>query len=265
MRTRLEWRKAASGAIIATLAAVAAHDLGVQQLIRIPDLSLFLLCAVLGAVVGPTRLRPLLWIFATPVALLVLLIVYTPLVFVLGERLIRQDPLPPRIDAIAVLGHGLTPLGLMRGETLDRLVAALDLAERSKAPVVLVSRERREFSGKSVSDSLDQARLVELTRPTAEIVFVDSVFTTRTEALRMRAISIRRGITSLALVTSPLHTRRACATFEAVGFRVSCVAASMREAGLVRGSNAEDRLGAFRAWLYEMFATASYKSNGWIH
>jgi uncharacterized SAM-binding protein YcdF (DUF218 family) len=69
---------------------------------------------------------------------------------------------------------------------------------------------------------------------------------------------------TLAVVTSPMHSRRACATFEAVGFKVVCVPAAVRGSGLYAGANAEDRLRAFRAWLYETFATASYKSRGWI-
>ena len=69
---------------------------------------------------------------------------------------------------------------------------------------------------------------------------------------------------TLAVVTSPMHTRRACATFEAVGVGVVCVPAEVRESGLHPDANAEDRLRAFRSLLYELFASSSYKSRGWI-
>jgi uncharacterized SAM-binding protein YcdF (DUF218 family) len=168
------------------------------------------------------------------------------------------------VDAIAVLGMGFTPDGMMRGETLDRLLTGLAFAKRGVARTVLISRERSAFDGKAVSDSVDQEALLDLAKPSAQVIFVDSVFTTRTEALRMKAIAQSRGWSTVAVVTSPMHTRRACATFEAVGFKVVCVPAAVRESGLYEHSNAQDRLRAFRSWLYETFATDSYRRHGWI-
>jgi uncharacterized SAM-binding protein YcdF (DUF218 family) len=238
--------------------------LGVQQLLRTPDLSLYAPVALAGAILGASRLRPLLWIAAAIIAILCLATAYTPLVSILAEPMVRRDRVPPHVDAIAVLGMGFTPDGMMRTETLDRLLTGLALAKRGVARTVLVSRERRAFDGKVISDSADQETLVELAKPSAQVVFVDSVFTTRTEALRMRAIARARGWSTVAVVTSPMHTRRACATFEAVGFKVVCVPAAVRESGLYQGSNAQDRLRAFRSWLYETFASDSYRRHGWI-
>jgi uncharacterized SAM-binding protein YcdF (DUF218 family) len=255
---------ALTGATIAVLVAVAAHYLGVQQLLRQPSLALFLPAGVIGALIGPTRLRPLLWIAAGPLAALSLAIIYTPLVSALTEPLVRRDPFPIRVHAIAALSHGLTLEGHMRSQTLDRLLSALELARDGGVPAVLVSQERRNFGGQSVTDSADLRRVVQGFAVPAEVIFVDSVFTTRTEALRMRGIAMRRGWTTVAVVTSPLHTRRACATFEAVGFKVVCVPALSREHTVPGARIPEDRLRTFRSWLYETFAGATYKSNGWI-
>jgi uncharacterized SAM-binding protein YcdF (DUF218 family) len=253
-----------AGAVVATLAAVAAHALGVQQLLRTPGLALYLPAAIFGALLGATRLRALVWVPAAVIALICILVAYTPVTSTLGEPFLRRDPLPSRVDAAAVLSAGITPDGMMRHETLDRLLTGLTLARRGIAAVMLVSRERAEVNGKLVSDSVDQLNLVALANPRAQIIFVDSVFTTRTEALRMAAIARARGWSTLAVVTSPMHTRRACATFEAVGLKAVCVPAVVREAGLYPGANAEDRLRAFRSWLYEAFATATYRRRGWI-
>ena len=257
-------RDAIGGAILGTLCAVAAHVLGVQQLLRRPELTLYIPAAIVGGVLGVTRVRPLLWIAAGIIALLCILIAYTPLVSALARPLIRRDPIPQRVDAIAVLSGGVTADGMMRSETLDRLLSGLDLTRRGLAPVLLVSRERRAYAGKTVSDSADLKNVIALTAPTPPIVLVDSIFTTRTEALRMKAIARKDGWTTVAVVTSPMHTRRACATFEAVGFKVVCVPAAIRESGLYPGSIAEDRFRAFRSWLYETFATDSYRRRGWI-
>ena len=262
-RTRIA-RQAAAGAILGTLIAVAAHVLGVQQLLRTPDIVLFAPTAVVGAILGVTRLRPLPWIAAGIIAIICLAVSYTPLVSRLSGQLVRRDALGSPVDAIAVLSVGLTPDGMMRSETLDRLLTGLSLAKQSGAPPLLISRERRTFGGRVVSDSTDQLRLLALVQPATRVIFVDSVFTTRTEALRMKAIAGAHGWSRIAVVTSPMHTRRACATFEAVGFKVVCVPAEVRGSGLYEGSNADDRLRAFRAWLYEVFASSSYRSRGWI-
>ena len=257
-------RQALTGAIVATLSAVAAHALGVQQLLRIPDLALYFPAALVGALVGATRLRPLIWVIAGVIATICIVVAYTPAVSILARPLIRRDSIPARVDAIAVLSMGLTPDGMMRSETLDRFLTGLSLAKRGLAPVLLVSREQREFAGKLVSDSADLQNVAGLTTPRARVVFADSVLTTRTEAIRMRAIARANHWSTLAVVTSPMHTRRACATFESVGLRVVCVPAAVRGSGLYPGANAEDRLRAFRSWLYEAFATPSYRSRGWI-
>ena len=243
-----------------TLCAVVAHVLGVQQLLRRPDLVLYIPAALVGAVLGNTRLRPLLLIAGGVLALICIAVAYTPLVSAVARPLIRRDSIPARVDAIAVLSAGITPDGMMRPETLERLLSGVTLARRGLAPVMLVSMERANRG----SDSADLQSVISLTGEGTRTILVDSVTTTRTEALRMKTIARANGWQTLAVVTSPLHTRRACATFEAVGFRVVCVPATVRGSGLIPGSIAEDRLRDFRSWLYETFATDSYRRRGWI-
>ena len=257
-------RQAATGAILGVLCAVAGYLLGVQQLTRRTDLSFFVAAAVIGALLGANRLRPLLWIGAGLLVLLCLLVEYTPLVTSVSQPLIRRDQMPQRVDAIAAISSGVTPEGWMRSETLDRLLTAIALQRSGAAPFVMVSRERAVVGGRIVSDSLDLARVVSVMGATPVVIFVDSVLTTRTEAIRMKRIADARGWHRIAVVTSPLHTRRACATFEAVGFQVVCVPAAVRGSGLSPRSIPEDRFRGFRSWLYETFATDSYRRRGWI-
>lgn len=256
-------RYAIIGAIAGTLCAVAAYTLGVQQLLRRPELVLFIPAALFGAVLGNTRLRPLLLIVAGILAVFCIAVAYTPLVSAVGRPLIRRDSIPARVDAIAVLSAGFTPDGMMRRETLERLLSGLTLAKRGIAPVMLISMERSN-ERPPLSDSADLQHVISLAGGATRTILVDSVTTTRTEALRMRTIARANGWQTLAVVTSPLHTRRACATFEAVGFGVVCVPATVRESGRIPGSIAEDRLRDFRSWLYETFATDSYRRRGWI-
>ena len=257
-------RDALTGAILGTLCAVAAHVLGVQQLLRRPELSLYIPTALAGALLGFTRLRPLLWVAGAILTFLCIAAAYTPLASNAAAPFIRRDPLPTSVDAIAVLSMGVTPEGLMRSETLDRLLTGSALARRGLARNLLVSAEQRPFGGKFVSDSADILNVATKAAPGDTVILVDSIVTTRTEALRMRSIASAHGWKTLAVVTSPMHSKRACATFEAVGFRVVCVPADVRGSGLDPRSNPEDRLRAFRAWLYETFATDSYRRRGWI-
>jgi uncharacterized SAM-binding protein YcdF (DUF218 family) len=181
----------------------------------------------------------------------------------LARPLIRRDHIPARVDAIAILSAGFTSDGMMRGETVQRLLSGLMLAKQGLVPVMLVSMERSS-NGEPVSDSADIARVIALAGEGIRTILVDSVTTTRTEALRMRAIARANGWQTLAVVTSPLHTRRACATFESVGLKVVCVPAAVRGSGLTPGSIPEDRFRDFRSWLYETFAADSYRRRGWI-
>lgn len=245
------------------LCAVAAYMLGVQQLTRRGEISFLLPAAIIGALLGATRLRPLLWIGAGILTLLSLLVAYTPLVRGISQPLIRRDPVT-RVDAIAALSAGVTPEGWLKSESLDRLLTAVALQRNQVAPFLMVSRERARFGDQMISDSLDLAGIVALTSSAAAVTFVDSIFTTRTEALQMKRIADARGWRRIAVVTSPLHTRRACATFEAVGFQVVCVPAALRGSGLDARSIPDDRFRGFRSWLYEIFATDSYRRRGWI-
>ena len=218
----------------------------------------------MGAVLGPTRLRPLLWIAAFPVVVIALAVVYTPLVSALSRPLVRRDVMPARVDAIAALSGGITDEGRMRSATLERILSGLELLRSGTAPVILLSQERRSIGGRVVSDSADLREIAAGSGPSEHVILVDSVFTTRTEALRMRQIAWPRGWRTIAVVTAPLHSRRACATFEAVGFKVVCAPAVSRDNVVPGAKSPGDRLRTFRSWLYETFATATYRSNGWI-
>lgn len=257
-------RQVATGAILGVLCAVAAYLLGVQQLTRKPEISFFLPAAVIGGAVGATRLRALLWIGAGLLGALCVFVAYTPLVRFAARPLVRSDSIPHQLDAIAALSAGVTADGLARSESLDRLLSAIQLQRQGVAKTLMVSRERAPLGKATVTDSADLARIATLTGSLPSILFVDSIFTTRTEALQMKKIADARGWRRIAVVTSPMHSRRACATFEAVGFQVVCAPAALRGSGIDLHSTPEDRFRGFRAWLYETFATDSYRRRGWI-
>jgi hypothetical protein len=62
-----------------------------------------------------------------------------------------------------------------------------------------------------------------------------------------------------------MHTRRACSTFERVGFQVTCRAARTHHRVTWHPKVARDRLEAFRDYVYELLGIAEYRARGWLN
>lgn len=259
------FRIAALGATCAALAWLAVGALtGVGKV----DSLLFplaLAAAVIGAVLAVTRVAALLWVTTILAFLAFGLITLTPFVTSMlpTRTLVRSDKLPNEpLDAVIVLSGGITPDSLLAPEALDRLLSGLALMRDSVAPVLVVTEPRRGDDG--VSAAPDQARVRALVSRPFPTWGVDSVHTTRDEAVNGWRLLGPRGSRRVAVVTSPLHTKRACAVFERVGFVVTCVPAVVRAYSLTGATTPQERLALFRAWLYERAAWIEYRQRGWV-
>ena len=223
------------------------------------------LVALVGAVVGLTRAAVALWV-STAVALVAFcLIAMTSFVtrVLPTSAMVRRDNLPAQpLDAVVVLSGGITPDGMLAPEALDRLLTGLALMRDSVAPVLVVTEPRRSRNG--VTTAADQAQLRSLVARPFPMLMVDSVHTTRDEAVNTWRLLEVRNARRVAVVTSPLHTRRACSTFEQVGFVVTCVPAASRVYSVTGADNGSDRLTLFREWLYERAAWIEYRARGWV-
>jgi uncharacterized SAM-binding protein YcdF (DUF218 family) len=214
-----------------------------------------LLVVLVGAVVGLTRAAVVLWLATAAAIVAFCIIAMTPFVtrVLPTSAMVRQDKLPAQpLDAVVVLSGGITPDGMLVPEALDRLLSGLALMRDSVAPVLVVTEPRRSRQG--VTTAADQARVRALVARPFPMLRVDSVHTTRDEAVNTWRLLQARHATRIAVVTSPLHTRRACATFEQVGFAVTCVSAVSRVYSVSGADNGNDRLVLFREWLYERAA-----------
>ncbi len=110
----------------------------------------------------------------------------------------------------------------------------------------------------------DTRDLVALLGPAVELHVVDSVGSTRLEAERNKLLFDREGWKTAVVVTSPIHTRRACATFEAVGIGVTCRASPDRTTAWRTQVSPLDRSRAFGQWLYETLGWWKYRLLGWV-
>ena len=261
---------ASVGALLALLAWIAVGaltGLGKAEPLLFP---LMPVVAIAGALLAVSRLRLLLWIVAGATILLAVLVAVTPLTTALlpTRALVRRDSLPgtppPALDGVVVLSGGVTSDSLLEPEALDRLLGGLSLMQRGAAPLLIVTRARRA-TGDLVADR-DQEAVRALVDGTLPMLFVDSVHTTRDEAVNSWRVFQQRGIRSprVGVVTSPLHSRRACATFERVGFVVTCVPAASRAYSVGHARSFPQRFELFRKWLYERAAWMEYRARGWV-
>ena len=196
---------------------------------------------------------------------MILVVAYTPLVAHPARSLVRNDPLPPSADAIMVLSAGTNDDGTISPQALDRMLSGLELYNRGIAPVLMVSREAYIIDGRIVTSREDQERIASLS-PTAlsNLVVAGITHNTHDEALRARDVFRARHWKRIVVVTSPFHTRRACATFERVGVLVSCRASISRNRGLGDLSSPDGRVRTFQVLLYETLGTIRYRQLGWI-
>jgi uncharacterized SAM-binding protein YcdF (DUF218 family) len=266
--TDIDWQSlliagfGATCALLTWLVIGALTGLGKVPYLLFPSA---LLVALGGAVVGLTRAAIVLWL--TTATALIAFCVIAMTSFVTGalstSAMVRRDNLPAQpLGAVVVLSGGITPDGLLVPEALDRLLTGLALMRDSVAPVLVVTEPRR--SGHGVTAAADQARVRALVARPFPMLMVDSVHTTRDEAVNAWRLLQTRNATKIAVVTSPLHTRRACATFEQVGFTVTCVPAVSRVYSVTSADNGSDRLALFREWLYERAAWMEYRARGWV-
>jgi uncharacterized SAM-binding protein YcdF (DUF218 family) len=257
---------ALTGALLGAVVWLECIALGLPKIVSDnPGYSVVPIAAVAGALLGLTRARRFLLVTGAALAALLAVVAYTPVIRRPARALIRSDPLGVRaVQAVVVLSGGLTTDGHLEPPALDRMLTGLSLIRRGIASTLIVSRAREGPPGNAVTSDADQQRLISLVERPVRLLIVDSVFSTRDEGVRTRELARSLDITSVAVVTSPMHTYRACATFEKVGFTVTCVPSESRDVALGTLRVATDRVRAFQLWLYELAGLTKYRVRRWI-
>jgi uncharacterized SAM-binding protein YcdF (DUF218 family) len=251
-----------TGAVVGAALWIILVLLGVPNIFGIGGVGLLPVPMAIGGLLGLAGLDRVLVRFTAGTMLFALLIAFTPLMRGPTDRIIRRDPVPASADAIVVLSAGVSLDGMVRQQGMDRLLKGIELARAGTAPRLVLTRERKKVAGKWVTSEADQNRLSALAE--TQVVTTGYSASTREEALRVRAIAAREGWKRIVLVTSPFHSRRACATFEKVGLTVSCVPADSRDVAVGNLAGPDDRLRAFAMWTYELAGTVRYWAADWI-
>jgi len=257
------WLRIATGTMTGAVLAFVFSEVGAPQIFGVSRLVMFIPFMTVGGLLGTTRFLKAIVMFALLTVLFVWIVSYTDIVRSLARGLIRSDPLPPAADAIVVLSAGVTADGMLPQQGVDRLLKGLELWKAGRAPRIVLTRELRKTARGWISTSSDQKRLIALAGQ-PQVILTSPVTSTRDEAVRVAALARRQGWKSLILVTSPFHSRRACATFEGVGLDVACAPSDSRDIAVRNRAGPDDRLRAFGMLMYEIAGTIRYRQAGWI-
>lgn len=225
-----------------------------------------LLFGTAGAVAHASRLRRGLLAILILAGALVVVVTETSLSNAIAATWVREDQFPDSgVAAVVVLSAGLNPNGTINSEGLDHLINGLELLRAHKANVLVTTTVEERFPSGLVKSTLDQSRIISLFGADSQWIRTAPGESTRDEALRSAQLLLPQGMRRIAVVASPMHTRRACSAFEAVGFEVTCVPARIRSpGGRDPGPWPADRLKVFGDWVYEVAATARYRADEWV-
>jgi uncharacterized SAM-binding protein YcdF (DUF218 family) len=219
---------------------------------------------IVGAAIGATRGLSVLRWFTALGAAVVVLITTTDLSGSLARRWVRVDPAMDSVGAVVVLSGGVNPDSTINAFAADRLLTALELLRGDTTTTLITTHVEQRFDGLYVSSDADQARLIGLLGGKVRWTRVSAGHSTHDEAVATAGELLPRGTRRIAVVTSPLHTRRACSTFEAVGFTVTCVPARTRTpGGALPASWPRDQLATFGDLVYELLGSVEYRARGW--
>ena len=189
-----------------------------------------------------------------------LLVVYTPLANLLAMPLLRVAPArSATADVAVVLSGGRYNDGTLNEAALERTISAVRLYHLGHVPRLLFTGG--PCCGWSAS-ALMAALAMDLGVPKNAILLEEHSTRTHDNAVSCAALLRQSGMSSVILVTSPLHMLRARLAFSAAGVSVHPVLASQRNLLLV--SSASERIALLRDALHEYLGLAFYRARGWI-
>jgi uncharacterized SAM-binding protein YcdF (DUF218 family) len=254
-------RRAVAGIPLALAATLLIDDLRLAQALSYSGDRVLLIpvAVIVGAVLCGLGLRVLvLALFLGAVALWTA-VAFTPLDRALADGLPRADPLGPA-DVIYVLASDVQPDGDLTSESLSRLTHGLELAGQGLAQRIVVG----ELPAPHGRFAEAARRYIAELHLGIEVLSVGPVTTTHDEGVLVAELFRQHGWRRVLLVTSPFHSRRAAAVFEAAGLEV--VSAPTREGkyNVEALATADERLRAFSDILHERLGSWIYRRRGWV-
>jgi uncharacterized SAM-binding protein YcdF (DUF218 family) len=249
------------GLTVGALGGLLAHELDLRTLLSFwhDDLLLVPLGAAAGALLWPTRARAVVAAIVCALSAVWLAVAFSPACAYLARGLVRREA-PRTADAVFVLSSNMQPDGDPTPAALARLVHGLELIGEGHSEVLVLSEIRSDGDAYA---TLARTLLAHL-KLHAEVVVIGPVVNTHDEAVDMARLAQERGWKRILLVTSPIHTRRASATFERAGLEVVSSPCAETRYDLEGLHHPSDRLTAFGHLAHERVGLWIYRWRGWI-
>lgn len=214
---------------------------------------------VVGALAWPTRLRALIGLGTALLAALWLVVAFTPLSLALSRDLARRDP-PAPADAVVVLSSKLQRDGEPTSAELQRLLRGIELVAQGLSQRLVVT----ELSPPAPPHAPQARAACERLGVECQVLSAGLARNTHDEAVATAQLFARHGWGRALLVTSPLHSQRAAAAFEAQGLAVVSVPCVETRYDLEGLPEPRERLDAFGAVLHERLGLWVYARRGWL-
>ena len=189
----------------------------------------------------------------------------------------------PTAQAIVVLGGATKPAlpprpGVDLSEQGDRIFYAAQLYKQQKAPLIIVSGGRLDWTRRGTPESADMANILsQIGVPASVIIQEPDSLNTYENAVNVRKILNSRDISQILLVTSAMHMPRSLLIFKHQGiaaipaptdFLVSNnqlqALSSSPQATLLNLLPDSDRLEHFTRALKEYVGLVVYRLRGWL-
>ena len=171
----------------------------------------------------------------------------------------RRDP-PSRGDAVFVFASSVQKDGEPTSGSATRLLKGIELLADGHSNRLVVS-EIRGYPDYAPTARGWTRRFVG--RP-VELAAVGPIMNSHDEAEAVARLFRERGWRRVLAVTSPVHTRRACAALERAGLEVVCVPSIETRYDLETLDRAGDRRIAFAPILHERIGLWLYRRRGWV-
>jgi uncharacterized SAM-binding protein YcdF (DUF218 family) len=209
-----------------------------------------------------------LWCFgATPLT--------SQLVASLEREAVVAAMAPRKADAVLTLGGTHVPSQhdsflFSLGDAADRLVTAIELVRSGLAPTLVLGGAGPVSVGSSqASHTLVITWIEKWSLVDTPVLHLGICKNTRQEALQTRSLMDERKWSSIVLVTSALHMKRARGTFEKVGIKVVPVPSDFRAEGVFQaeGFHLFPRVGhlwLLTDYLHERVGWVYYRLRGWL-
>jgi uncharacterized SAM-binding protein YcdF (DUF218 family) len=265
MTGRERGRAALEGGVTLALAWVALAELSVGSVLGLAGLDVLLPVLLVGALAG--ALGAGRWLRQIAVGALGLLVVAS-LGFGLPRLvagLVQEDVLPvDPSDAVFVLAGSVSTDARIGPQATDRLLEGIRLVRSGAAPRLVVSRVGTRLGRDSIFSDADASYLLQTAGLQTELHVLFPVGSTRAEAERLAELAARHQWRRVVVVSSPLHTRRACGAVARVGLEVVCRPSPDRSIAWRTLPRPSDRIAALAGWLYESLGWLEYRVRGWV-